>query len=634
MKRILLSFFLVPVLFFSQAPTGYYEGTAGLVGYNLKSKLHDIISEKYINWHYGDLQEFYKQTDLDVYYDHTPANNPIFNPTTNTMDYILLDIYSEIPTGPDSYEYTQANSTGSANAEGQGWNREHMMPQSSFNSNYPMYSDLFYVIPTDARINQLRSNFPYGVAGNTNYYTFTNSSKISKNGTANSAYTGRVYEPIDEFKGDVARSLLYFAVRYEGKLNSFNFYNGTSPANDTCPLDGTEEKAFEDWYVAMLLQWHNQDPVSQREIDRNNKVFGIQKNRNPFIDHPEWVNAIWSQTPSTVAPQAITDLNVSQTSAYFVNLNWTPSSDASVLGYKIYQNGTYIGFSKGNSFVVDHLSPSTPYNYTVKTYNNNYMESAESNLISVTTLDSDVYAKDLMITKYLEGSANNKAIEITNKTGHPVNLNKYRLSIQFFNGTQYYFPDPYELEGIVQNNETFVVLNPNANFTCITNDQARFVTAAPQLTFTGSNYVELRYASTTVDAIGTKDQSNTSVLGNVSLYRLNSVTQPTSTFNLSEWQGHPSNYCENLGSLAASDVNIYAENDLSVYPNPVIGNTLYLNGKQIGKIQNASIIDISGKLIQQENLPFKNKNSIDIQKLNSGVYILKLDEQSVKFIRK
>lgn len=637
MKRTLLSLFLVPFLGLAQIPTGYYNGTSGLTGYALKTKLHEIISARYINWHYGDLQEFYKQTDLDVYYDHTPSNNPIFNSTTNTMDYILLDIYSEKPAGPDAYEYTTANSTGSASAEGQGWNREHMMPQSTFNSNYPMYSDLFYVFPTDARINQLRSNYPYGISSTTPslvYYNFTNTSKIGKNATPNSGYTGRVYEPIDEFKGDIARSLLYFAVRYEGKLNNFNFYNGTSAANDTSPLDGTEEKAFEDWYVAMLLNWHNQDPVSQREIDRNNAVFGIQKNRNPFIDHPEWVNLIWNQTPSVVSPSQVTNLNVAQNSAYFVNLNWSTPSDPSILGFKVYQNGTLIGTAKNNSFVADHLTPSTPYTFTVKAYNNNYAESAESNLVTITTLDADIYAKDLMITKYLEGSSNNKALEITNKTGHAVNLNKYRMSIQFFNGTQYYFPAPYELEGIVQNNETFVILNPNAAFTCINNDQARFVTAAPQLTFSGSNYIELRYASTTVDAVGVKDQSNSAILGNVSLYRLNSVNQPNSTFTLSEWEQHPSNYCENIGTLVVSDAQIYAENDLSIYPNPVVGNELFVKGKKIGNIKNASIVDLSGKLIQQENAPFKNKNSINVQKLNPGVYILKVDDQSVKFIKK
>ncbi|MGZ5188681.1 MAG: endonuclease, partial [Kaistella sp.] len=563
MKRILFLSLLIPVMGFSQIPSGYYEGTSALGGYALKTKLHEIISAKNINWHYGDLPAFYNQTDLDRYYDHDGTNKTI-----------LLDIYSEIPNGADAYEYTEANAIGSASAEGQGWNREHMVPQSTFNSNYPMYSDLFFVIPTDARINQLRSNYPYGKVNTTTtpFYTFTNGSRINTNATPGSGYTGRVYEPIDEFKGDVARSLLYFSVRYEGKLSSFNYNNGTSAANDRSPLDGTEEKAFEDWYVALLLQWHNQDPVSQKEIDRNNSVFSIQKNRNPFIDNPQWVNMIWSATPDGVAPQSPANLSVQQSSAYFANLTWSSPSDSDLLGYKVYQNGVLVASTKNTSITIDHLEPSTTYNYTVKAYDSGYLESQESNLVSVTTSASDIYSKDLMITKYLEGSANNKAIEITNKTGHPVNLNKYRLSIQYYNSSSgnYYFPDPYELEGTVQHNETFVILNPYANFSCITNDQARFVTAAPQLTFSGSNYMELRYASTTVDAIGSRDTNNSVTLGNVSLYRSGAVSQPNSTFTLSEWQTYSSDYCENLGSLATSSVKANADNPYSVYPNPVV----------------------------------------------------------------
>ena len=623
MKRILFFSLLIPISFFSQIPAGYYGETQNLSGYSLKTKLHDIISKKNINWHYGDLQAFYNQTDLDRYYDHDASNTSI-----------LLDIYSEIPIGPDVYEYTTANMIGSANAEGQGWNREHMMPQSSFNSNYPMYSDLFFVIPTDARINQLRSNYPYGMAGTTNFYTFTNGSKINRNGTPNSGYTGRVYEPINEFKGDIARSLLYFAVRYEGKLNSFNFYNGTSAANDTSPLDGTEEKAFENWYIAMLLQWHNQDPVSQREIDRNNAVYSIQKNRNPFIDHPEWVNTIWNQTPDGIIPQPPLNLNVSQNSAYFVNLNWDASTESDVLGYKVFQNGNLVATTSNTTITIDHLNPSTAYNFTVKAYDSGYLESSDSNLITATTLANDVFSKDLIITKYLEGSADNKAIEITNKTGHPVNLNKYRLSIQFYSGTNYYFPAPYELEGIVQNNETFVVLNPNANFSCITNDQAKFVTAAPQLTYSGSQYLELRYNSTTIDAIGTKDMSNFATLGNVSLYRLNSVNQPTNTFTLSEWQSFSSDYCQDLGSLATSNVNTDHQNLWSIYPNPVVGKELFISGKNVENIKKISIIDASGRLIKQENLPFRNKNSVDVSSLQSGIYIIKIDNEMVKIIKK
>lgn len=620
MRKLLLPVFLISAYVSAQIPAGYYDGTAGLAGYALKSKLHDIISAKNINWHYGDLTNYYNQTDLDKYYDHGASNTTF-----------LLDMYSEIPSGPDAYEYTTANIIGSANAEGLGWNREHMMPQSTFYSNYPMYSDLFYVIPTDARINQLRSNYPYGIAGSTNYYTFTNSSKISNSAIAGYPYTGRVYEPIDEFKGDVARSLLYFAVRYEGKLGTFNYNTNTNPASDNNPLDGTEERAYDPAYIAMLLQWHQQDPVSQKEIDRNNAVYNLQKNRNPFIDNPTWVNAIWGQTPDSVAPSNPINLTVTQNSAYFTTLSWTPSSSTDVIGYKIYQNGVLIGTSKESTFIADHLTPSTAYTYTVKAYDNGYLLSGDSNAVSITTLATDIYVKDLMVTKYLEGTSNNKAIEITNRTGHAVNLNDYRLSIQFPSGSNYYFPAPFELEGTVQDNETFVILNPEANFSCYTINQAKFVTAAPQMTFTGSQYLELRYKSSTVDAIGVTDQNNSSVLGNISLYRKANVNQPTTTFDLTEWDSYPSNYCQNLGTLSTSETDLLSEKELKIYPNPVNDN-IFVDGK-IENIQTAQILDFSGKLIYTEKLPFKNKKNISIPSLKTGSYLLKLDDKGYQFIK-
>jgi len=622
MKKLLLPVILISSYFAAQVPAGYYDGTTGLSGYALKSKLHDIISAKNINWHYSDLTNYYNQTDLDKYYDYGPSNTTI-----------LLDIYSEIPTGPDAYEYTTANIIGSASAEGQGWNREHMMPQSTFYSNYPMYSDLFYVVPTDARINQLRSNYPYGIAGSTTYYTFTNTSRIGNCAIPAMTYTGRVYEPINEFKGDVARSLLYFAVRYEGKLGTFNFNNNTNPASDTNPLDGTEERAFDPAYIAMLLQWHQQDPVSQKEIDRNNAVYAIQKNRNPFIDNPAWINTIWGQTPDSVAPQTPTNLTVTQNSAYFTTLSWAPSSSTDVIGYKIYQNGTLVGATRNTTFSVDHLTPSTAYTFTVKAYDNGYLLSSDSNVASTTTLASDVYAKDLMVTKYLEGTSNNKGLEITNKTGHPVNLSDYRLSIQFTSGSNYYFPDPYELEGIVQNNETFVVLHPEANFSCYTISQAKFVTAAPQMTYSGSQYVELRYKSSTVDAIGISGTSNSSTLGNVSLYRKTSVTQPTTSFTISEWDSYASNYCQNLGSLSTSDlISSHKEDEFKIYPNPASEN-IFVGGRT-EDIQSLQILDFSGKVISTEKIPFKNKKIISVQHLSTGSYLLKLNEKIYPFIKK
>ncbi|MCS3869834.1 endonuclease I [Chryseobacterium ginsenosidimutans] len=620
MKKFLLPIILISSYFAAQAPAGYYDGTAGLTGYALKSKLHDIIAAKNINWHYGDLTNYYNQTDLDKYYDHDATNSTI-----------LLDMYSEIPTGPDSYEYTTANIIGSAGAEGLGWNREHMMPQSTFYSNYPMYSDLFYVVPTDARINQLRSNYPYGIVGSTIYYTFSNTSRIGNCAIPGMTYTGRVYEPINEFKGDVARSILYFAVRYEGKLGTFNFNNSANPASDTNPLDGTEERSFDPAYITMLLQWSTQDPVSQKEIDRNNAVYNLQKNRNPFIDNPAWISAIWGQTPDAVVPQTPTNLTVTQNSAYFSTLSWTPSSSTDVIGYKIYQNGTLVASTKNSTISIDHLTPSTTYMYTVKAYDSGYLLSGDSNTASTTTLASDMYAKDLMVTKYLEGSSNNKALEITNKTGHTVNLSDYRLSIQFYSGTNYYFVDPYELEGTVQNNETFVVLNPSANFSCYTINQAKFVTAAPQMTFTGSNYLELRYKSSSVDAIGVTGQSNSSVLANVSLYRKANINNPTTTFTIGEWDSYANDYCQNLGVLGTSDV-VLAENEFKIYPNPVNDN-IFVNGKT-EKIKTAQVLDFSGKVISTEQNPFKNKKNISVQSLPTGSYLLKLDDKIYQFIKK
>lgn len=625
MKKLLLPVLLISSLALAQVPTGYYNGTSGLSGYALKSKLHEIISTKTINVHYGDLPNLYNQTDLDRYYDHGASNTTI-----------LLDIYSEIPNGPDAYEYTSADLPSSASAEGAGYNREHMMPQSTFYSNYPMQSDLYYIVPTDAYINQRRNNYPYGVAGSTIFYDFTNGSKIGNSAIPNYPYTGRVYEPIDEFKGDVARSLLYFAVRYEGKLSGFNHaYNSSSspitPINDRCPLDGTDERAYEKAYIDMLIQWHNLDPVSQREIDRNNSVYAIQKNRNPFVDDPSWVNAIWNQTPDTIAPQSPTNLTVTQNSAYFTTLSWTPSSSSDVIGYKIYENGNQIAFTRNSNITIDHLAPQTTYNYTVKAYDNGYLLSPDSNTISTTTLASDIYAKDLMVTKYLKGTANNKGIEITNTTGHPVNLSDYRLSIQFPSGSNYYYPDLFELEGTVQNNETFVILNPSANFACFSINDAKFVTAAPQMTFTGSQYVELRYKSQTVDAIGVPSTNNSSVLGNVSLYRKSTVTQPTTSFTISEWDSYGTNYCADLGQhLSVSEMEHNKE--FTIYPNPV-SDQLFVNGKT-ESIKTVQIVDMSGRLLYSEKNPFKNKNSISVQTLSKGVYILKLDHKTYQFIKK
>ena len=628
MKKFLLFLFMVPMIYLAQIPAGYYNGTEGLTGYALKSKVHEIISQKIFSYSYSQIGPLYAYTDLDKYYEN---------------DNTVLDIYSEKPTEADSYNYNLTQNISSATTEGEGWNKEHGMPQSTYYGIYPMYSDMHYLIPADARINQLRSNYPYA-RNNGESNVFSNGSKRGKSTTP--GYSNLVYEPIDEFKGDVARYLLYFAVRYEGNLNLYNHQLSTMP------LDGSEEKAFEGWYITMLKDWNALDPVSQKERDRNNAVFAIQKIRNPFIDHPEWVNMIWSETPDAIAPQAPSNLSISQVGKNFFTFSWTPSSDTDVLGYKVYVNGTYVKYSKTNSVTIDRLSPSTAYNVTVKAYDKGYLLSPDSNQVSATTLSSDNFAKDLMITKYIEGTTSstsdvyNTAIEITNLTGHDVNLGNYYLNIEFKSSTSYYLSDPYQLEGKIAHGESIVIINPKSNFAGVDVNQYKFVTNSTPLTFTGSQYVELSYGTKTiktvktnnyemlfetVDAVGSRGISNTNA--DKSLYRKSNISNPNYAFNTSEWTEYGINYATGLGSFLATNEPEKVELAFEIYPNPVT-EKLYVTGKNLSKVSKAAIYDVSGKLIQEINNPFNNFNSIDVSNYKTGIYILKIDENSYKFLKK
>jgi hypothetical protein len=130
--------------------------------------------------------------------------------------------------------------------------------------------------------------------------TYQNGSRWGSSGTT--GYSGDVFEPIDEFKGDVARAMLYFAVRYEANFddNSWDDFNNT---ND--PRNGTRDQFYEQWFIDLLLDWHALDPVDQKEINRNNAIFNFQGNRNPFVDNPAYADDIWNPTASLASLESI-----------------------------------------------------------------------------------------------------------------------------------------------------------------------------------------------------------------------------------------------------------------------------------------------------------------------------------------
>ncbi len=291
MKGIFTTLFILfTITVFAQAPQGYYDNAQGLIGFQLKTALKNIIDDT----DDGNGQPAHNPqpySDLDLAY---PMPNSGFIDTYSNYDNdgFLLDIYSENPDGTDPYNHVLVtDECGNYNAEGVCYNKEHLLPQSFFNQQMPMRGDIHYVFPTDGQVNGYRSNFPFGEVNNPDLTTL-NGSKRGPN--VYPGYNGTVFEPLDEFKGDIARGLFYFATRYEDEVNT----GGWDNPNDNV-LNQDSSQFYDDWYIDMLLGWHLSDPVSPEELDRNNNGFLHQNNRNPFIDNPIWVQAIWDENFST-----------------------------------------------------------------------------------------------------------------------------------------------------------------------------------------------------------------------------------------------------------------------------------------------------------------------------------------------
>jgi endonuclease I len=282
MKKFIIAFtFLVFSIFVSaQPPAGYYDAAAGLTGLPLKTALYNII-KGHTSISYSGLYAAYVTTD------NFPGNK-------------VYDMYSIRADSTANYWFSNSASSadqcGNYSQEGDCYNREHSTPASWFNDATPMYSDLFNVYPTDGYVNNNRSNYPFADVGTANY----TSSNGSKRGTcATAGYSGTVFEPIDCYKGDFARTYLYMATRYENIVAGWPSYSTECAA----VYAGNGGLVFKPWYVTMLLNWCAMDSVSQKEIARNNAVYAIQHNRNPYIDHPEWIWAIWGPT-SGIAQQS------------------------------------------------------------------------------------------------------------------------------------------------------------------------------------------------------------------------------------------------------------------------------------------------------------------------------------------
>ena len=233
----------------------YYQSANGLKGKALKTKLSSIISSGVNVISYSGLYDAYRQTD------------------TRSDNYVR-DWYSNIT----NYRHGIDNK-GNYTKEGDMYNREHSVPQSWF-GNGNIKSDIVHVLPTDGYVNNRRSAYPFGEV---NSATYTSANGYCKLGSCKTqGYTGTVFEPNDEVKGDIARIYFYMITRYESSCGSW----GHDVFTSTYP-------GLTQWTLNMMMRWSKDDPVDDREVERNNAVYATQHNRNPFVDYPGLEEYTW-----------------------------------------------------------------------------------------------------------------------------------------------------------------------------------------------------------------------------------------------------------------------------------------------------------------------------------------------------
>lgn len=252
-RLTIMALSLVALSAWCAPPANYYKDLNGKTGAELKTAAHKIINPHTIpssySTYYTNLRETFQKTDL--------------YPDSRRW----WDMYSDIPFYAPSFN---------------GLNREHSFPKSWWGGaeNVPPYVDLYHLYPSERAANTAKLNYPLGEVTST---TFDNG--ISKVGAPRAGLGGgasRVFEPDDEYKGDFARTYFYMVTCYQQMTWKYTYMT----QNNTYPT-------MQPWAVNMLLEWAKNDPVSQKELDRNEAVYKIQNNRNPFIDFPMLADYIW-----------------------------------------------------------------------------------------------------------------------------------------------------------------------------------------------------------------------------------------------------------------------------------------------------------------------------------------------------
>ena len=249
---IILTLLQITHQVYGEEPAGYYDSAHGKNGKSLREAINQIIS--------GHNVISYSSTD--------EAMSVIDADPINKNNVILIYSRKSDPT---------------SNCCSNGWNREHLWPNSyGIDNRGPAYSDIHALRPCDSNVNSSRGNKHFDESDpESRYYKFPSHPESILCSSDNNSWS-----PPESLKGDIARAMFYMDIRYEGK-------NGEPDLELTHELAEITSRNSKMGSLKTLLIWHMLDPVSEEEEIRNDRVYEIQNNRNPFIDRPQWVSSIW-----------------------------------------------------------------------------------------------------------------------------------------------------------------------------------------------------------------------------------------------------------------------------------------------------------------------------------------------------
>ncbi|MEM7655844.1 MAG: endonuclease [Bacteroidota bacterium] len=488
-------------------------------------------------------------------------------------------------------------------------NTEHTVPQAFFSQNEPMRSDIHHLFPTYENWNSVRASDPFAEINDSQTIQWMRLNQSQSNIPGNlieeySESNGNAYEAREDHKGDAARAIFYFFTMYPTQAGNISQLGN----------------------INTLYQWHQQDPPDAKEISRNDGIETYQGNRNPYVDHPDWVGPAWGF--GVPGPDMPTGLVVSSDTNR-LNLQWDDLPTEN--GYLIYRSTDNQNFAFLDSLAEDvvtyadsDVQGGLTYYYYVIAYNaaGNSLPSSVASGSPIPGMNSGGFAAELLFSEYVEGDLFNKALEIANGTGQFVNLSAYSLKKQL-NGSGPW-TDELVLQGNLLDGDVWVVASEAASSEIVA--QADVTTNSNLMLFNGNDPIGLFKNDSLIDVIGEFDGGGISFGGEVTLRRKTWVVAPSATYQVNEWEVLAANTIDGLGvhsfdPSSNSRTNLLPADVWQVWPNPT-EELIWVETKGIQQVE-LTLFNEMGQQMQAPTIQTQGGRwQVSLAHLPAGIYLL------------